>query len=208
MAPEVTVSNLWKWANTDYATNITPPMPKEVERYAQQRIDLSLFTPQDANKEDQGLWGLVEFKRRGTVDSDYEKLTNLLPLLDGSFGAACGVVDAETERDWLTTEAPRAHRRSPGDSDFTGILAASRPAEPRVTRTLPAFGYAAEPVAPLRSEPFLDQGYPPPSSLACRGVAISHWRPTRGMNIAVLRGAIFRWRGGLAEADPAVRADR
>jgi hypothetical protein len=107
MAPEVTVSTLWKWNRTD--NNIIPPMPTHIEKKRKQRIDLTLFTPQNVQKEYQHIWALIEFKRNYGVDRDYEKLRALLPFFDGcDFGVACGVVDAEKHHDWLAHEEPEA----------------------------------------------------------------------------------------------------
>lgn len=106
MAPEMTVSTLWRWSKTDYKNNTTPAMPSNVKKHQSKRIDLTLFAPQDVPKDQQHIQALVELKRNGSVEGDYERLPLLL-LFDGcDFGAACGVIDAVRSRNWVEHEAP------------------------------------------------------------------------------------------------------
>ena len=103
MAPEIMASTIWGW-------NHTKPMPEEVKK--QQRIDLTLFAPQNAPKSEQHPWCFIELKRNWNVENDYWKLKSLLPLLECPFGAVCGVLE-ETEantRQWLPKETPAGER--------------------------------------------------------------------------------------------------
>jgi len=106
LAPELMVATIWKWNHNE------KPMPPGITK--QQRIDLTLFGPQEVPKDRQHPWCFIEFERRGSVDTDYWKLKELTRLLECPFGAAC-CVDRNTEsntRQWLqeTTPAGESHR--------------------------------------------------------------------------------------------------
>lgn len=99
MAPELMVRTISDWNNPGV------PLPAGVK--PQQRVDLTLFEPQNVQKDDQNTWCLIEFKRlSGNVNADYEKVKSLLPVLDCPFGAACGVVEDTVSgvQSWLPKE--------------------------------------------------------------------------------------------------------
>jgi hypothetical protein len=101
MMPEVMISTLWEWYHS--GTDSPPPLfPSGVRR--QSRIDLVLFAPQTAQKCEQYIWGLVEFKRNWGVSRDIEKVKALLPLFGYPFGVVCGIVEPERYPGWLDQE--------------------------------------------------------------------------------------------------------
>jgi hypothetical protein len=103
MAPELMASTIWGWNNKE-------PMGSGIK--AQQRIDLTLFAPQELPKKEQHPWCFIEFKRRGLVDTDYWKIKTLLPVLECPFGVACGAeagTGASTHA-WLKEATPSGER--------------------------------------------------------------------------------------------------
>jgi hypothetical protein len=103
LEPELMAKTIWQWNHNG------KPTPPGVKR--QQRIDLTLFEPQDVPKNDQHPLCFIEFKRHGNVDNDYRKLKDLTRLLECPIGAACGIDrNAADLPRWLQETMPAGER--------------------------------------------------------------------------------------------------